>query len=549
MFSKSYEDGMKSGAKPFEEKFKKQEENFKDIGREVDKKVDHINNIMDDIIDDLSSKEKKELYDLNTVVDIAKIDDTEKEVLVSVLYTLANLFKNITEQQQSYIRAVQKYLHINYGQIIELSRIENVDSITSQKAILQTVMEFLFLENGNHEYFEKYAGLFDYFNLKQKDFNEIKNAIDVIFRATGLKGISEKYGFVVDNENIDNCPIYHGDDISEKCADRVNINEYVVLDKYLVYEQNGYFKVNKENGSELQIVKGIESYVMCGSHNKLFLFRENDAFIMIDVDTQEKRNIGILGNWSNLTECKCVPQCSKDYLIYKSEITDVQRLVIYDINTGESRILENLVNGENVLTCSNFQLVNEKIYFEPQHRMFNKDKYPISNDNKLKDKLYVFNIETNELDEVCNLPPFPYFLNHGIINQFGNILYTYDTNENNGYCTYLDLNDPKGIKTIVLPHHDIDTHKKFVAYDCCLYVTDDKTMAIGKYNIITGEDNIILKATQCSLQTPQVVGKWLYYRGQTSKKIRKSSIDNVEGSSVEVDTDLYHDYLDFIWKK
>lgn len=197
MSGKDFNEGMKAGSQPFEEKFKLQNEAIDRLGKNLNSRLDDFDNINDAIIDDLSSIEKKRLYDLNTVVDIAELDDAEKEFLLALIYTVSNASNNTTELQKYFVRSVKNYLDIKSSQTeINIASIENIENINSQKAILQTLMEFLFLESSNHDYIEEYDELLSYFSINRRGLKDIREKIDIIYKATGLKGIAENYGYI-----------------------------------------------------------------------------------------------------------------------------------------------------------------------------------------------------------------------------------------------------------------------------------------------------------------------------------------------------------------
>lgn len=192
---KSFEAGMEDGAKPFEEKFKKQADAIEKVGARLDSRLDEISGVMDVMMDDLSAQERKRVYDLNTVVDISELDDTEKEYLCSILYALANLNSQLAQLQKDYLRSLKSYLKVvNVQSDVSLESIENIDNITTQKAIMQTIMEFLFLEYENHDYMDDYEDVFDYFSVNRKGVREIQAGIDTIYKTVGLDGIAEHYG-------------------------------------------------------------------------------------------------------------------------------------------------------------------------------------------------------------------------------------------------------------------------------------------------------------------------------------------------------------------
>ena len=208
MGKKDFKKGMEAGAKPFEDKFKKQEEAINRVGGEINKKMDNINSKVDSlrkmvndnfdtVYDYMAATDKKALYDLNTQFDIKKLEPPDKELLVAGLYTLAAMSDNLTEYQQTFVRSVQKYLDVKMPQTsVDLSiAIENVEDLTVQKAIMQTFMEFLFLENENDSFLDDYEELFDFFSVNKKGREAVLDCVHNVYRATGAQGIAEKYGY------------------------------------------------------------------------------------------------------------------------------------------------------------------------------------------------------------------------------------------------------------------------------------------------------------------------------------------------------------------
>jgi hypothetical protein len=132
---------------------------------------------------------------LNTQYDIKKLEDYEKELLLAGLFTLAGETAN--ENQQPYIRSVKKYLGIANPQTeVDLSGIENIENLATQKAMFQTFSEFLFLKSEDDSFYEEYEEFFDGFSVKQKDRTALFENIMKIYKATGAKGLCEKYGYI-----------------------------------------------------------------------------------------------------------------------------------------------------------------------------------------------------------------------------------------------------------------------------------------------------------------------------------------------------------------
>lgn len=201
MAKKEFLRGMEAGAKPFEDKFRQVEQAVNTVHKKVNERLEGVRDAVNIMADDLSAMQKKELYDLNTQFDLKQLEDYDKELLLAGLYTLASMndsTSGLTVHQQSFVRSVQRYVGAKTPQTsVDLSiALENVESISVQKALLQVFMEFLFLENENNSFFDDYAELFDFFSVKKKDVGIILEQIHTIYRTTGTEGIAEKYGYV-----------------------------------------------------------------------------------------------------------------------------------------------------------------------------------------------------------------------------------------------------------------------------------------------------------------------------------------------------------------
>lgn len=583
MTRKDFEKGMKAGAGPFKEKFQEQSRNLQDMAQNINKKMDNINSITDNIIHDLNSTEKKRLYDLNTIVDIAELGNDEKELLIAILFKLANMKDNVTEYQKSFLRSVKNYLKINNVQTsIDLSVIENVENINDQKAILQTVMEFLFLKNADHEYMDKYEYVIDYFSVNKRGIQEIQKCIDEIYNATGLQGIAENYGYVVieetkkdEMEDTNDDDLYDGRDICEACADIINVHkDYAILDDYLVYldlQKGRGYRVSKKDGSNVEIISKLDitlnsNVKVIGCGNYLFILNVIEYCILkININTLQSKIIKLIGKDTDKY------QCNKDYFIYIGKFEDTKRLVKINLKNDNIEILKHIVNSKNILICEEYYLVDKNIYFKVQY----SDQI-LEEDSLNSNTLYKFNLDKETLKRICLIPDesdhftiqqalsiidgFQYYniLSSNHYNHYKNILFSSKYRDFVGLSyVYLDIDNAKAIRNTNITNNKV---YPFIAYNYIFYVTLDSNMSIGKYNIVTGENTIILKTSKCAdtcthnyssmigllglfikknhylilNRAPQVIGRWLYYVGRISNNVRKVSIDAENGKSQEL---------------
>ncbi len=208
MATKSYKRGASDTMLAFNDLLHKQEVALNFVGEEIqtlnDKIKSHGNNI-DSLCDYISEKEKLAFYNLTPIFDIKNLEKEEKIVLVGILYLLAN-DTSPTHYQQEYIQSIQKYLNIkDCPSAIYLDIIENIENLTTQKAMYQTILEYLSLQDG--DYYDEtifQSNLLDLFNLNKKTCEKIKSHVELTIKIVGLKGLSEKYLIVDPEANLNN---------------------------------------------------------------------------------------------------------------------------------------------------------------------------------------------------------------------------------------------------------------------------------------------------------------------------------------------------------
>ena len=245
MSRKDYKKGMADAMSAYEAFGEKQEAAIRHVGAEIEKtagKVDKLGGKIGEIADYITDKEKATLYKLNTPVDIADLDDAEKRILLAVLYQLSADEDEVTEEQQNYVRAVQQYLKIYNPQTeIDLSAVENIEDISAQKAVLQSVMEFFQLGTHPEELTEEQEDFLDCFQVNRRTRREIDGFISAIVEAVGIKGLAEKYGFVDEQPRSEFAKYQDNGRIPEMVAD-------VCIAQFKEKEEDDYSDDDEEYG-------------------------------------------------------------------------------------------------------------------------------------------------------------------------------------------------------------------------------------------------------------------------------------------------------------
>lgn len=214
MVNKKYKKGVQDASDAYAAFGKKQTEALEHILGEIRngnctleeavKKLGAIGGNVENLYKYLKGKEKAQLYSVYTPLDIADLDKEEKLFLVGVLFRLT-IDKLPTEAQQKFIRSVQRYLDIKeppFG--VDITAIEEIESMNAQKAIYQVVLEYLMLQDGDSfDETEIQHTLLESFNLNNKNRQIIEEHVRLLYIATGADGFVEKYGFVDDAEDFE----------------------------------------------------------------------------------------------------------------------------------------------------------------------------------------------------------------------------------------------------------------------------------------------------------------------------------------------------------
>ena len=387
MFNKKYKKGMADAAKAYEAFGQKQADAIKHIleevrqgKRDLESVLREFNGNIDGLYDYIDSKEKAHLYSVYTPFDIIELDKNDRLFLVGVLYRLT-ADKTPNENQQNYIRAVQKYLEIKeppFG--IDPMYIETIEDIPTQKAILQTVLEYLYLQDGDsYDETEYQQEFLDAFSVNAKSRKEIMDHINLLYTATGAKGLAEKYGYVpeesdeeIGGENTDCGRNIHEDRnlvaVKEEFADALikeegpKIRACIETLNYAFILPASLKSLDKRTGDRI-IFANLPQNI-----TDVQVLNANADIIMVEsrIQSNDKtfHRIGTYELSSQQYEelsCGENPSCLRaqnGYIIYND--VNIQETFIYDTHTGKIKGLPIDLNGHHVTAAD---IVNETLYF------------------------------------------------------------------------------------------------------------------------------------------------------------------------------------------
>lgn len=174
----------------------KQAKATEEIAKRVVKKIDDLGNVVDIMIDQLNAQEKERLYSLKEQFDPKDLDESERELLVSVLYTLSMQYEQNTPQQMTYYYNLKKYLEVvNPSCDCDISCVENIENVNDSKGIYAIVCEFLFLQHGDHSYQDEFSDFLDSFYVKPKDIRSVEEQINTRYEIMGADDIIKHFDF------------------------------------------------------------------------------------------------------------------------------------------------------------------------------------------------------------------------------------------------------------------------------------------------------------------------------------------------------------------
>lgn len=293
--SKKYKKGMADAAKSYTEFGKKQEDALNYILEEVrqgrkglEEAVQELNGNLDGLYEHLKSKEKAQLYTVYTPFDIKELGKWEKLFLLGSLYCLT-IEKTPNENQQNYLRAVQKYLEIKEPPSnVDIMSIENIEDIPTQKAIFQTVLEFLRLQDGDcYDETDMQNSFLDSFSINAKNRQAIFEHVELLYMATGAKGLAEKYGYVPEADEAKD------DDTSAAEATREKGMSEETAKKVFKYSEQDRWSMPIET-EKYFLVREIEGYWV-GAEKRVRAISKSDGkeTILTNIDTE------LLGGWDD----------------------------------------------------------------------------------------------------------------------------------------------------------------------------------------------------------------------------------------------------------
>lgn len=542
MFNRKYKKGMADAAKAYEAFGRKQEEALNHILEEVrqgkkdmESALKELNGNIDSLYDYLKSKEKAKLYTVYTPFDIKKLGEQEKLFLVGALYRLT-MDKVPNENQQNYLRAIQKYLEIKdppFG--TDPMAVENIEDIPTQKAILQAVLEFLSLQGGDsYDETQLQQDFLDAFSVNARGRQEIMTHIELLYTATGAKGLAEKYGYVPEEEpegnEDDELGAPTGSDfiaLKEEFADKImkendyNVSMCIETEHYCFILPTELKSLDKRDGSMLNF-----QHLPTNRYEAVQCVEYLPDTIAVEFIDSNVHHIGLFDlSTEQYSEIDCgkdiVLLCSHNkYIIYGN--ADQRDIFIYDL---QRKNIREVMKPKNASSYGGYNMAagisNSSLYLITYSE---NDLYRVNLDDDLQ-PMYLQKITTDRTPRQLAIDgeDFLYVYSVGGIMGSRTRLIKVDLHTQHSQVIF---RDDDGLNSMCRIH----IYDDFVVYRTN---SDGELMGVtvktGELDRITASSEcantaMILAWQGCKLNNFPRIGEWIYFQKKGDSKIARVSI-------------------------
>ena len=389
---KSFNEGMKSGIRLSEEIVKRDT-------RAINKLYEILKNITGDtrelkeVVEEvIKNQENFEIEKLFGIIKTLSPDDLEKEEKIILLQILVDISKKYgsNNNQKEFLKNLILYFEINYENLLKendfKSTIDNIDSKKVEKIMYKIIKEYLYLENDNNNYGNKYDEYLSLFVNGIVDNKSIENEIELKVSIFGKEILYQQfskysYNFEENDENFEEEKIWYIDkseketvEINRECAEIYfyeKLTDYIESNSYIICFQNEkLFSINKKSlerkiiFKNLKLEKQIFSKKQICSYNDIIYLVYNHELLFCNLEDDKEGFIYSIEketyeNFEKQIEEYEIRNISVDKTKF---IYGNSNLRIYDFETKETIKVKNLAN-DDVSSYEKYLIYNSNLYF------------------------------------------------------------------------------------------------------------------------------------------------------------------------------------------
>lgn len=412
---KSFNEGIKNGIKLSEEIVRRDTDALSKMHEKLENISGDTRELKESVEEVIKNQETFEIEKLFGIIRTLSPDDLEKEEKIILLQILVDISKKYrsNNSQEEFLRNLILYFEINSEDSLKendfKSTIDNIDSKKVEKIMYKIIKEYLYLENDNNNYGNKYDEYLSLFVNGVVDNKNIENEIElkvVIFGKEILYQQFSKYSynFEENDENFEEEKIWYIDkseketvEINRECAeiyfyekltdyiesnsyiicfpnkkltDYIKSNNYIESNSYIIYFQNEkLFSINKKSLERKIIFKNLKleeqifyKKQIC-SYNDIIYLVYNHELLFCNLEDDKEGFI-----YSIEKETYKDFEKQKEYEIRNISVDKTKfiygnsNLRIYDFETKKTIKVKNLANHD-VSSYEKYLIYNSNLYF------------------------------------------------------------------------------------------------------------------------------------------------------------------------------------------
>ena len=324
---KSFNEGMKSGIRLSEGIVRKDTDAVNKMHEKLENITGDTRELKESVEKVIKNQEDFEIEKLFGIIKTLSPNDLEKEEKIILLQILVDISKRYgsNNNQKEFLRNLIPYFEINFEDSLKendfKSAIDNIDSKKVERIMYKIIKEYLYLENDNNNYGNKYDEYLKLFVYGVVDNKSIENEIELKVSIFGKEILYQQ--FLKHNNNFEESvkkeesviisyidkeekeKIKINREIAEEYfLDRMNDNNNLHLEtiSYIVYpRKNKLILLDKRNKNKIEtvideisddndLIKMFKEEQITYSNDILYYFIENELFY-INLESNDKGSI------------------------------------------------------------------------------------------------------------------------------------------------------------------------------------------------------------------------------------------------------------------
>ena len=389
---KSFNEGIKNGIRLSEEIVRRDTDALSKIHEKFENMTGDTRELKESVEEVIKNQENFEIEKLFGIIKTLSPDDLEKEEKIILLQILVDISKKYgsNNNQKEFLKNLILYFEINYENLLKendfKSTIDNIDSKKVEKIMYKIIKEYLYLENDNNNYGNKYDEYLSLFVNGIVDNKSIENEIELKVSIFGKEILYQQfskysYNFEENDENFEEEKIWYIDkseketvEINRECAEIYfyeKLTDYIESNSYIICFQNEkLFSINKKSlerkiiFKNLKLEKQIFSKKQICSYNDIIYLVYNHELLFCNLEDDKEGFIYSIEketyeNFEKQIEEYEIRNISVDKTKF---IYGNSNLRIYDFETKETIKVKNLAN-DDVSSYEKYLIYNSNLYF------------------------------------------------------------------------------------------------------------------------------------------------------------------------------------------